>query len=109
MPERLVWSGIFGAALAVAACASAGTAPPDAAARGAALAQASCASCHAIAAEDASPHPDAPAFKALANRPDMSRTALAVLLRTPHRTMPNLIVAPDEVDDLAAYLATLRS
>jgi hypothetical protein len=39
----------------------------------------------------------------------MTRTALAVLLRTPHKTMPNLIVPADGVDDLAAYLDTLRS
>ena len=73
-----------------------------------ALAEASCASCHAIGADGVSPNPEAPTFTALANRPDMTRTALAVLLRTPHRTMPNLIVPADDIDDLAAYLASLR-
>ena len=107
MSERLACCAIIGAMLALGACASTERSPPDAATRGEALAAASCGGCHAIA-EGASPNPDAPAFAALANRPDMSRTALAVLLRTPHRTMPDLIVPADEVDDLAAYLATLR-
>lgn len=100
--------------IAAASCVSdEDAAPPDsnvsAAARGLSIAEGACAECHAVAAgETLSPDPIAPTFDALANRADMTRTALAVLLRTPHRTMPNLIVDPEQVDDLSAYLSTLR-
>lgn len=107
-------AAIAAACLACAACVSHDDATPSesalsAAERGFSIAEGSCAECHAISAgEPQSPNPAAPAFDALANRPDMTRTALAVLLRTPHRTMPNLIVESEKVDDLSAYLSTLR-
>ncbi len=67
-----------------------------------------CASCHAVEpGQVISPNVAAPSFEALANRPDMTRTALAALLRSPHRNMPNLIVEPDRIEDLAAYLSSL--
>lgn len=77
------------------------------AADGLAYAREACASCHGVEAGQRSPKAAAPSFDALANRPGMNRAALSALLRSPHRNMPNLIVEPDRVDDLAAYLATL--
>ncbi len=80
----------------------------SASAVGLSYAREACASCHAVElGEMKSPMASAPAFQSLADRPDMSRQALGALLLSPHRTMPNLIVAPDRVDDLAAYLAAL--
>ncbi|PQA89467.1 hypothetical protein [Hyphococcus luteus] len=75
---------------------------------GLSYAREACASCHAVeAGKIESPDPAAPSFEALANRPDMTRQALAALLRSPHQSMPSLIVEADRVDDLAAYLASL--
>lgn len=77
-------------------------------ATGFAYARANCAECHALDAGQAqSPNPAAPAFDSLANRRDMTRMTLSALLRSPHRSMPNLLVEPDRIDDLSAYLATL--
>ncbi len=79
-------------------------------ARGLAYAREACASCHGVEAGQAnSPNAAAPPFQALASRPDMSRPALSALLRSPHRYMPNLIVEPDRIDDLAAYLSALEN
>jgi len=77
------------------------------AAAGLAYAQENCASCHAVEMGAPSPRASAPTFESLAARPDMSRPALAALLRQPHRNMPNLIVESDRVNDLAAYLDVL--
>jgi len=75
---------------------------------GLAYAKESCASCHAVEpGQINSPNVAAPSFEALANRPDMTRPALATLLRSPHRNMPSLSVEPDRIDDLAAYLGVL--
>lgn len=77
--------------------------------KGFAYAKENCASCHAVeAGQPRSPNPAAPTFESLANRQDMTRMALSALLRTPHRTMPNLVVEPDRIDDLSAYLYTLK-
>jgi mono/diheme cytochrome c family protein len=77
--------------------------------RGLEYAQATCAGCHAILFEDIdSPNPDSPAFKSIADTPGISRTALSVFLQTPHPTMPDLIVAGEDADDLIAYILSLK-
>ena len=108
------------AACALAACAAAQSPEPPAAApvpaefhgdaqRGLAYARASCASCHAVeVGHMLSPAPQAPAFEELASTPGMTGRALRAWLNSPHETMPHLIVDPDAVDDLAAYLAALE-
>lgn len=79
-------------------------------ARGQAYAEVACASCHAVAnGQVNSPNPDAPAFDTVANMPGMTSIALNVWLHTSHPTMPNLLVEPDRIDDLSAYLETLKS
>jgi mono/diheme cytochrome c family protein len=68
-----------------------------------------CAACHEVEGEDVgSPHPDAPTFRRIANVPGMTATALLVILRTPHRQMPDLVLTPDEMRDVAAYILTLK-
>lgn len=79
-------------------------------ARGQAYAEAVCASCHAVAnGQVNSPNPDAPAFETVANMPGMTSIALNVWLHTSHPTMPNLLVEAERIDDLSAYLETLKS
>lgn len=41
--------------------------------------------------------------------PGMTATALSVFLRTPHRAMPDLILKPDEIRNIASYILTLKS
>lgn len=78
-------------------------------ARGLEFAQTNCAGCHAILGEETvSPNPDSPAFKAVANTPGITRTALSVFLQSPHPTMPNLIVAGEDADNLIAYILSLK-
>jgi mono/diheme cytochrome c family protein len=78
-------------------------------ARGRAYAQLACADCHAVAPDDTqSPNPAAPPFQSVANWPGMTPTALSAWLHTPHPTMPDLIIEPNRIDDLSAYLYTLK-
>lgn len=72
-------------------------------------ADAACASCHAVAAgQRQSPNPKAPTFETIANVPGMTPMALNVALHTSHKTMPNLIIEPRRIEDLSAYLDTLK-
>ncbi len=68
-----------------------------------------CAECHAILPSDTvSPNANAPTFKAVANTPGMTATALTAWFRSPHPTMPNLIIDPSDKDDLIAYILSLQ-
>ena len=68
-----------------------------------------CAQCHANGKnESASPDSVAPNFSAIAQSPGMSEIALSVFLRTPHDTMPNLVLSVDEITDVIAYIASLK-
>ena len=68
-----------------------------------------CADCHAVASDQkVSPDPKAPSFQSVANTPGLTRTAVDVWLHSSHPTMPQLIIDAERVDDIAAYLRSLR-
>jgi mono/diheme cytochrome c family protein len=77
-------------------------------------AQKMCSECHAVLpGQLRSPVPDAPPFKAIANTPGMTGTALTVWFRTSHpllpKTMPNLVIDDDDLDNVIAYILSLRN
>jgi mono/diheme cytochrome c family protein len=77
--------------------------------RGRALARQVCSICHAVESGEApSPNAAAPRFETIANVPGMTATALAVALRTPHSTMPNLVLDSDELDGIVAYILSFK-
>ncbi len=49
-----------------------------------------------------------PAFRDVANTSGMTATAIRVFLRTSHPKMPNLILTPEETEDVIAYILSLR-
>ena len=69
-----------------------------------------CASCHAVrAGQTQSPLATAPSFEEIAHTPGMTEAALAVWLTAQsHPTMPNLILSPQQVRNVSAYLLSLR-
>lgn len=111
---------LIGLAFLVSACvgtpaqAPAATSAPEmtagaSPARGLAYSQSVCAACHAVeTGQTRSPNPQAPPFEVIANLPGMTPTALNAWLHSPHPSMPNVIVTPDDRDDVAAYLNSLK-
>ena len=99
------------AALMVAAwtIAAGGAEKQTSAARGKAYAESMCAACHAVGATIRSPLPEAPPFSTIANTPGMTAIALNAWLHTSHPTMPNFVIDPARIDDLAAYIVTLKT
>jgi mono/diheme cytochrome c family protein len=78
--------------------------------QGQALAETVCAECHAVARGAVrSPFDDAPAFETIAQTPGMTPMAIRVWLRSAHREMPNIMLQPDEIDNVIAYLQTLKA
>lgn len=77
--------------------------------KGAAFAQQVCAECHAIqAGRPGSPNGQAPTFETVAKTPGMTAIALTAILRTSHRTMPNIILADDDLRNVIAYIMSLK-
>src|SRR4030095_5962648 len=77
-------------------------------AAGEAYAEKVCAQCHAIHPSGLSPELRAPPFKDVANTPGMTETALRVWLSSSHPTMPNIVVEPQDMDNVIAYIGTLK-
>jgi len=76
---------------------------------GRALASKVCAECHAVERGDRKGElPDPPAFQSLADDAAMTPLALRVFLTTPHANMPNLILTDAEIDDVIAYIHSLK-
>ena len=72
------------------------------------LAETVCSDCHQISAT--SPpgrNPAAPSFVDISRMPSTSELAIKVFLRTPHPTMPNFILSPEEIDSITAYILSL--
>jgi mono/diheme cytochrome c family protein len=73
------------------------------------LARQVCAECHAVGrSPGASPNPGAPPFEVIANLPGMTSIALTAALRTSHREMPNVMLKPDEMSNIIAYILSLK-
>ena len=73
------------------------------------LAETVCAECHAIdKGAVRSRNGNAPTFETLATTRGMTPMAIRVALRTSHREMPNLVLKNQEIDDIIAYLDSLK-
>ncbi len=77
------------------------------AAIGESLARQWCSSCHEVGHRPVA-NDGAPAFKAVARQPGMTRERLRHWLVDPHPPMPNLDLARQDIEDLIDYIETLK-
>ena len=97
---------LFALALAAPAVAPAIVSAEDAE-RGKALSLRWCVACHVV--EEETPGGDAgPAFASVVNQLGRSDDELRVWLSEPHPPMPDLNLSSIEIDDIIAYIASLR-
>ncbi len=98
----------------LSACGDGGKIKGDATA-GRVLAERNCSTCHAIGPSKQSPVPAAPPFQTLANQwpPEYLQEALAEGIQVGHGgtgiQMPEFHFEPQQIEDLIAYLNTLRT
>lgn len=71
------------------------------------IAERICAECHQVGEEERTGLPG-PAFSAIARMPSTTSAALHAFLRTPHAKMPNITLSGTEIDDVTAYLLSLK-
>ncbi len=79
------------------------------AAAGHALARLWCAQCHVVDADQKRASDAAPPFDQIANDPLISPSGIAVWLIAPHPPMPKLDLTHDQINDLVAYIETLKT
>lgn len=77
--------------------------------KGHAYAQKFCADCHPVEKDENVLFGDVPSFQEVADSEGMSPRALAVWLRTSHPNMPDFIIPPDDIDNIIAYIMSLRT
>jgi len=82
--------------------------PAPNAAVGQQLAEQYCVECHVVSPSGKSGWTDAPAFDAIANRPDTTLQTLSTIIERPHLNMMNTGRPPEEARDIAAYIMGLR-
>jgi mono/diheme cytochrome c family protein len=88
----------------------AGAQEPGNAERGKVMASRLCSECHYTGGYDAeSTNAKAPPFRAIANTRGMTAMALGVWMQTSHPTMPNIRLTPETLDDIIAYIRSLKS
>jgi mono/diheme cytochrome c family protein len=103
--RRLGW--LLGALTLSAAPAGAQDLPgdPDAGAR---FANEVCAACHIVGDDQTTMPGPAPTFFEIADHPTTTELGLRAFLQTPHVTMPDLLLTPDETDDVISYILALK-
>ena len=69
-----------------------------------------CGGCHGTArGAEYSPTFGALTFEQIALMPGMTATVLSAMLKTSHRTMPNLMLSTDELANITAFILSLKS
>jgi mono/diheme cytochrome c family protein len=79
------------------------------AAKGHQYVQQICSECHSVekGQRPVTERPS-PNFETVAKTPGMTAIALTAVLRTPHRNMPNIIIADDDLRNVVAYILSLQ-
>ena len=87
---------------------AAGSDAQAAAARGEALAQSWCSQCHALKPDQSSANPAAPRFSDVAAEPSITEYSLRAFFKTPHPTMPNIMLKADDMNDIISYILSMK-
>jgi mono/diheme cytochrome c family protein len=94
----------FGALVSIVGVAPVFAQAYGAPATGERLAAETCAQCHSGVGGSGG----APAFVTIASMPSTTEQSLTAFLQTPHASMPDLIISPEDRSDLVAYILSLR-
>ncbi|PWT86483.1 MAG: cytochrome C552 [Proteobacteria bacterium] len=72
------------------------------------LAEAWCVKCHSLDATTSGTPRRAPDFAVIANRTSTTGPSLKVFLHSNHRNMPDMMFSPEQADDLAYFILSLK-
>ena len=77
--------------------------------RGKALAERVCSNCHLVSDQQAKAVADVPSFREIANKPNLTEGEIMARIVIPKHPMPAIPLTKHELEDLAAYIMSLRS
>ncbi len=80
-----------------------------AAERGKALGERVCSNCHLVSDQQAKAVADVPSFREIANKPNLTEGEIMARIVIPKHPMPVIPLTKHELEDLAAYIVSLRS
>ena len=103
--KTLLLTAVLVLTLVALTLAQAPAGPPDAA-RGKALAGRWCGACHLVQLRLTTIDP--PTFAAIANDPAKTPVYLRNFFASPHKDMPPIQLTPLQVEDIIAYLGTMK-
>jgi mono/diheme cytochrome c family protein len=111
--DKNFWRRMALAAVPLLACvaASRGASAEEVgdAAAGRRLAETWCSTCHIVTGgQSQGTSTGAPTFAAIAADKAITPLALSAFLQTPHHRMPDLHLSRNEIDDVSAYILSLR-
>ena len=72
------------------------------------LVETNCSACHQIESGGSLRRPLAPSMMDISRMPSTTELSIKVFLRTSHKNMPNIILSPEEIDSVAAYIVGLK-
>ena len=75
---------------------------------GRAIAETWCSACHLVSSGQAHANADVPTFSSIAQRLPGDADILAAFIANPHPPMPTLNLTRQDIQDLLAYIATLK-
>lgn len=108
-PSPLLFGFTTFVALALASVAPASAQDAGDADAGRKIAQTWCINCHVVApGQTRGSSNGAPPFTAIAAEQAMTPMALSAFLQTPHHRMPDLQLSREQIDDVSAYIFSLR-
>lgn len=103
----MLGAGVVATALAAAPPAAAQVISGDAV-MGQKLAQEWCSGCHAVDAKATHARDDVPSFLSIAKMPSTTSMSLHAWLQTPHPRMPDWQLTRPQIDDVVAYILSLK-
>ncbi|NJO35114.1 MAG: cytochrome c [Rhodospirillales bacterium] len=69
-----------------------------------------CSECHLVVEnQDRVPSDGVPTFLAIANHRSTTELGLRVFLTSPHGKMPNIMLTREQMDEIVAYILSLRA
>jgi mono/diheme cytochrome c family protein len=77
--------------------------------QGRAVADRVCTNCHLVSDQQNNAVADVPSFQEIADKPDQTEGRIMARIAIPKHPMPVIPITKDELEDVAAYIMSLRS
>ncbi len=107
-PTMRRWVGLLGIALVLSGGAAARAEQAGAVIAGKAVAATWCVNCHVVTASQTTGSDQAPTWTSIADQPSTTSDSLHAFLSKPHGNMPDFKLGGTDIDNVVAYILSLK-